>query len=453
LSRRLVSVRNHCLSPSRAHLSVDAPTASQRYGRMFPQVAPFTSDEAFLLALGRAGGVCDCGDDADTPQSDARVAAGWPIFGQFVAHDITADRSALHIHVDPSRLQNARTPRLNLESVYGDGPVGHPFLFERDDPAKCLLGDQGGDVPRNAEGLALIGDPRDDSHMLVSQFHLAVLKLHNAFVDRARSSGAPESQIFPDASRLTRWSIQWIIVNEFLPTLVGQQLAQEAVDQGPLYFNVREPFIPLEFADAAYRYGHCQIRHRYQLNRDAEAVSLFPDLLGFRRVPPERRVDWRLFFDGKGNRAQRAKKIDGRLVRGLIELPVAITGECEIEEYHSLAVRDLQRGQGVALPSGEALSRHLDIEPLTPSEVGLTSMGWSGETPLWYYLLREADVRSDGDRLGPLGGRIVAEVLVGLLKADSSSYLNAAEPGWAPPFASADASPIAQMLAWDGRIG
>lgn len=80
-------------------------------------------------------------------------------------------------------------------------------------------------------------------------------------------------------------------------------------------------------------------------------MPLFPDLLGFRAVPPERKIDWALFFDAPGAiPAQRSKKIDGRLVRALIELPVAVTGECEIEDYHSLAVRDLQRGQGVGLP-------------------------------------------------------------------------------------------------------
>src|SRR5262245_18127878 len=161
LTSRSSSIRSHCLSPSRSVQRIDAPPASQRYAKMFPQVPSFASDEQFLLALGRAGGVCDCRNTADSAGAESTVAAGWPIFGQFVAHDITADRSALQIHADPARLQNARMPKLNLESVYGDGPVGHPFLFTRDDSAKFLLGEDGGDVPRNAEGLALIGDPRD----------------------------------------------------------------------------------------------------------------------------------------------------------------------------------------------------------------------------------------------------------------------------------------------------
>lgn len=109
-------------------------------------------------------------------------------------------------------------------------------------------------------------------------------------------------------------------------------------------------------------------------------------------------------------------------MRALIELPISVTGECEVEDYHSLAVRDLQRGQGVGLPSGEAVARFMRIAPLTAEQVGLASSGWRGETPLWYYILREADICTDGHRLGPVGGRIVAEVLVGLIDTDPTSF-------------------------------
>ena len=443
------SAMDHCLSPARVRHRVDAATAPQRYARMFPHVPPFTADEEFLHALGRAGGVCDCGAEVDDPGSDAEGAAGWPIFGQFIAHDVTADRSALQIHAEVSELRNARSPKLNLEGLYGDGPVGHPFLFQRDDPAKFLLGAGGGDLPRNSQGIALCGDPRDDSHLLVSQIHLAMLKVHNAFVDQARAVGVESSQVFAHAARHTLWSYHWIVLHEFLPMLVGQALVDELLAEGPRHYLPKpEPYIPLEFADAAYRYGHCQIRQRYQLNRRSAPLPLFPDLLGFHAVPPEHRVEWDLFFDTPGSRtAQRAKKIDGKLVRPLIQLPAAITGDLEVADYHSLAMRDLQRGQGTALPSGEALARHLHIPPLSAGEVGLVKIGWSGETPLWYYILREADVRAGGNRLGPLGGRIVAEVLIGLLRYDSTSLLNAGAD-WRPHFGGSDQTSLAQLFAW-----
>jgi hypothetical protein len=321
-------------------------------------------------------------------------------------------------------LQNARSPQLNLETLYRDGPTGHPFLYQRDDPAKFLLGLDGADLQRNAEGIAVIGDPRNDSHMLMSQLHLAMLKAHNAFVDEVRQTGTASDRVFEESAQQLRWHYQWIILNEFLPSLVEQALIDQVLKEGPRWFrSTRGGFIPLEFADAAYRYGHSQIRHHYQLNLQTDPVPLFPDLLGFRAIPRERTVEWTLFFDTHGAApAQRSKRIDGKLVRALIALPVAVTGECEIDDYHSLAVRDLQRGQGVGLPSGEAVARHMGIAPLTAQQVGIASTGWKGETPLWYYILREADACTAGNRLGPVGGRIVTEVLVGLIDADAGSF-------------------------------
>jgi Animal haem peroxidase len=433
MKQSTASVRSHCLSPARERVAIDAPLGPATYARMFPELPSFQADEQFLHVLGSAGGLCDCGDVDDSAESLADTAAGWPIFGQFVAHDITADRSTLRVHTNTAELHNARSPKLNLESLYGDGPTGDPFLYQRDDPAKFLIGLDGTDIQRNAEGTAIIGDPRNDSHMLISQLHLAVLRAHNAFVDDARRAGVPEGCVFDEAARQLRWHYQWIVLHEFLPALVGPALVDQVLKEGPrCYRPGRDAFIPLEFADAAYRYGHSQIRHRYHLNLQSNPVPLFPDLLGFRAVPREHAVDWKLFFDAPGaESAQRAKKMDGKLVKALIELPVAVTGETEIEAYHSLAVRDLQRGQGVGLPSGEAVARHLGIAPLTADEVGIASTGWHGETPLWYYILREADVCAGGHRLGPVGGLIVAEVLVGLVSADATSFLQSRQ-AWRP---------------------
>src|SRR5712671_2013123 len=185
----MTSLRTHCLSPARASMPIDAPVGPATYARMFPGLPALDVDEALLRAIGRSGGLCDCGDATDAPESLGDVAAGWPIFGQFVAHDITADRSPLRSHVDPMRLQNARAPQLNLECLYGDGPVGHPFLYQRSDAAKLLTSPAGDDVLRNREGTAIIGDPRNDSHVLMSQMHLAFVHAHNALVDRVRARG------------------------------------------------------------------------------------------------------------------------------------------------------------------------------------------------------------------------------------------------------------------------
>jgi hypothetical protein len=403
------------------------------YGRLFPELPSFSAEQDFLFALGRAGGLCDCGNEADEPSSLASVAAGWPFFGQFVAHDITADRSSPQAHADLSQLRNARSPQLNLEGLYGDGPVGHPFLFQRNDPAKLLTSPGGRDPPRNTEGTAIIGDPRNDSHVVVSRMHIAFIHAHNTFVDRARASGQPEARVFAVAARELVWHYQTVVLREFLPSLIGAELTDLIMRGDRRYYRPRDqPFIPLEFADAAYRYGHSQIRHAYQLNAAGGAVPIFPDLVGFRPVAPEHQIEWSRLFDAAGAPpAARAKKIDGRLVGSLIALPVALTGASDVKEFHSLAVRDLMRGQGVGLPSGEAVARRMGEPPLTAVEVGTSRAGWSGETPLWYYVLREADVHHAGDRLGPVGSRIVGEVLVGLLDLDPSSVRHA-PASWTP---------------------
>jgi hypothetical protein len=417
-----VPVRDHCLAPERVGAPLDE---ADRYGRMFDLPA-LEVDEALFHRIGSAGGFSDAGDS----HGDARAEAGWPFFGQYVAHDLTADRSPLRAHADLSALRNMRSPRANLESLYGGGPVGSPYLYRRDDPAKLLEDD--GDVPRNRERIALVGDPRNDTHVFMSQMQVAFIRAHNALVDQLRVGGVVEGDLFAEGRRALTWHYQWLIVNDFLPGVIGRELVDELLDDGPRYYNPRPvPFIPVEFADAAYRYGHSQIRQRYRLQPGGAARPLFPDLIGFGPVG-ERRVDWSLLFDVPGHPpAQRAKPIDGRLAHTLIELPTAITGEVETPAYHSLAARDLQRGEGTGLPSGESVARVLGVEPLSRDDIGLDRHGWRGETPLWLYVLREAAVRRGGEQLGPVGGRIVGDVLVGIIADDPESYL-AVDPDWTP---------------------
>ena len=128
--------------------------------------------------------------------------------------------------------------------------------------------------------------------------------------------------------------------------------------------------------------------------------------MGFGPVTPERAVDWTLQIDVAGHpAAQRAKRIDARLPASLIALPTQISGSEPGTDYASLANRDLQRGQAVGLASGEAIARRLGVPPLSPEEVGLAERGWTGETPLWFYILKEAEVLHAGEQLGPVGGR------------------------------------------------
>ena len=420
--------RDHCLAPGR----VDAPTSGGRYRAMFPDLPALVADEAALHALGRPGGPCDLGSDYGD-DTDGDAAAVWPFFGQFVAHDITADRSPVTHRGDPDRVRNFRVPRANLEALYGSGPVGSPYLYAKDDPAKLLLSADGSDVPRNQEGIALIGDPRNDVHLFTSQMAVAFIKMHNRLVDRLREDGTAEDVLFEEARRATTWHYQYVILREFLPGLIGAQPATELLERGPqLYCDDGDPYIPFEFADAVYRYGHAQIRDRYQVNAGFGPLPVFPDLMGFGPVTPERTVDWALQIDVAGRpAAQRAKRIDSRLPAALIALPTQISGSQPGTDYASLANRDLQRGMAVGLASGEAIARRLDVPPLTAAQVGLAGHGWTGETPLWLYILKEAEVLHEGERLGPVGGRVVGEVLVGIVDSDPESF-RSVDPEWQP---------------------
>jgi hypothetical protein len=418
--------------------AADKPAGAARYGRMFPGLDPLDADPQLLMRAGGNGGICDAAavDRLGADGDDATEAAGWPFFGQLIAHDVTADRSPIDSGTEPGALRNARAPRLNLETIYSDGPIGSPYLFDRGDPAKFLLSPDGADVPRNQQGTALIGDPRNDVHLFSLTLHIALLRAHNRIVELLRASGVPEGDVFDRARNTLTWHYQWIAVHDFLPRLVGPSLVGQVIAEGGRWFAPppRQGYIPLEFADAAYRYGHGQIRHAYRLAAGGPAVPLFPDLMGFGPLAGDRRLDLAQVFDIPGHPpAQRAKRLDGRIAASLIRLPEQVTGAVDAAAYHSLAARDLLRGETTGLPSGEAVARHLGAAPLTAGELGKT---WPHGTPLWFYILKEAEHRGGGDRLGPVGGRIVTEVLIGLLRADPASYLGL-EPDWQPALPAA----------------
>src|SRR4029077_5903513 len=162
------------------------------------------------------------------------------------------------------------------------------------------------------------------------------------------------------------------------------------------------------------------------------SAPIFPDLAGSQPVPRERVVDWRYFLSlDNAVTPQLTKRIAPRVAHTLIDLPESIVGPAPQQEYHSLACRDLLRARALDLPSGEEIARPIGARPLSRVEVGLQEHGWTCETPLWYYVLREAEVQHRGEMLGDVGGRIVAETLVGVIDADPTSF-RSADPSWKP---------------------
>lgn len=422
-----------------------------RFGRLFPDLPAQDASGDALLRYGAAGGPLESRSEfhARLGRDNPRIAAGWPFFGQFIAHDITHDRSPLQEAEDLGTLQNFRSPRLDLECIYGAGPVGQPYLYDVRDPDRLLIGTSDsptGDLPRNAQGLALVGDARNDTHVFISQLHLAFLHFHNRVVDRLRKDGVPADQVFASASRFVRWHYQWIVLHQFLPLHVGADLVEELLEHGAKVCQFEgKPFIPVEFSDGAYRFGHAQVHEVYHVNRNLRA-PIFPDLVGICPVTAERQVDWKLYFEFPGEEApQMSRRISPQLVPALMRLPAALVGQTPRPEFSSLASRDLYRGRSVALPSGEAVARALGLTPSAQTE--MRTGGAGRETPLWLYVLAESEVQHNGEYLGDVGGRIVAEVIFELLRNDPSSLLNA--PEWRPELAGPNGDfGMADLLKW-----
>ena len=455
-----------------------------RFGRMFPALEPFAADtptvRASLMKMGKIGGIIDAQDDPmATPKdlitdpalnvnnpNNLTMTAGMTFLGQFIDHDITLDTtSSLEQQVDPEAIQNFRTPTLALDNIYGQGPANNLHLYDVNDPAKLLVEanpgspaqSRGGalrfDLPRNGQGTALIGDVRSDENIVLSQLHLAFLMFHNKCVDHVRATTGITSPnaVFLEAQRLVRWHYQWILIHEFLPKTCGQAVVDDVLKHGRKFYKWRnEPYIPVEFAVAAYRFGHSQVRPSYRMNFgpaaggdvflrlfvDTPANSANPDPNDMRGGlrQPRRFIDWQTFFDfGDGN-VRPNKRIDTKLSTVLMDLIGFPAGEPQ-----SLAQRNLLRHLTFKLPSGQAVAKVMRLPVLPVGDFSdLAPHGLDTRTPLWFYVLREAEKTQNGERLGPVGARIITEVFIGLMEGDSTSYLKR-DSSWKPTLPSAAA--------------
>jgi hypothetical protein len=426
----------------------ESPPGRGRFGRMFrlPAAKLTNSTEDALVELLLTPG----GDFNDS------VPAGYTYLGQFIDHDITFDPMSKFGEVNRIKtLVDFRSPRLDLDSLYGAGPRDQPFLYDwstgRLSGAKLLVGSSAGDgrvvydLPRNDQGRALAGDGRNDENLVVSQLHLLFIRFHNSVVDLLHHQHAEwgPMTLFEQARHHVRWHYQWIVLHDFLPRVIGRAVLRKAIAERTYYKTPNGPYIPVEFSAAAYRFGHSMVRDTYALNDLGRQVPIFDrgqagepdDLQGFRRLPPHLAIDWSRFFDLPGEKgAQSSRTIDTCLADGLGHLPPGFS-ERSIPELPRL---NLKRGKALRLPSGRAVADAMQRKPLTDSQLRLDSLkagqdAVRREPPLWYYILCEAQSRhgNGGRHLGPVGGQIVAEVLIGLLQADPTSYVNSDER-WRP---------------------
>jgi Animal haem peroxidase len=460
-----------------------------RFTQLFPNLEAARFDEADVRKLAEA--MTSPQEDRPTPETErdpeeSQIPAAYTYLGQFIDHDLTFDpTSQLREFLTPKQidgLKDYRTPRFDLDNLYGRGPSDQPYLYEPD-RIRMLLGesmsgnpyDQGArQLPRGPDGRALIGDPRNDENRIVAQLHAIFLRFHN---EVARRLGGRVT--FERVRQEVRHHYQFAVVTDFLPTVVNSETYASVFPdpRKPVYRLPGLPsdlqLMPVEFSVAAYRFGHSMIRPLYRLNTTVERRPIFSldrrdgvpaddaaDLGGFRRIPSDWAIDWQFFidlehdadpaataslFDPIDRKPQLAYKIDTSLASPLRHLPHRIAAHPSM-----LALRNLQRGATFGLPSGQDVATALGETPIPDNELLIgkataddlkkplykVAGGFEGKAPLWAYILSEAQVTSwdraapgvpENDipiKLGPVGGRIVAEVFAALLHGDRTSYLN-----------------------------
>jgi hypothetical protein len=413
---------------------------------------------------------------------DSNIPAGYTYVGQFVDHDVTLDvSSSLDVATDANTINNMRTPALDLDSLYSRGPAldPHLYVFPTAGPASAITfqlgtnrnvgtggpagaaGNAGAmvvqtnfDVPRMHNPLnpaassntAIIGDPRNDENLIVSQFHQTMLRFHNKVVELLVLAGF-SGDIFVEAKKIVTHHYQWAVVHDFLKRVCGAGAVNSAM--AGVVAPVGSAFrMPVEFAVAAYRFGHSMIRNNYWINFNFPGASL-GQVFQFNRNPnlpvlSNWVVDFNAFFTTGipvpvNNRARR---IDSVLAPGLETLP-GFAGMMAI-----LATRNLRRGLALGLPSGQGMANSFGIAPLNPAQLtaGLPANEVAvlnsnagillQKTPLWYYVLRESAVLAGGNQLGPVGAKIVADTFARILKRDANSFVNVAG-GFTPMLPSA----------------
>lgn len=427
-----------------------------RFGRMFTRQQPLYTSPESLTRLGAVHGPMSAAAIADSTDT---VPLGMVFLGQFIDHDITLDTtSSLNRVNHPETIDNFRSPALDLDCIFGEGPEDEPFLYEKRSRKLLLLtgesnqnyGQPGGlrqfDLARTAEGVAIIGDPRNDENRIVSQLQLAFIKCYNAHYQELELRYPEKSakEVYELARQKLTWQYHWIILHEFLPQMVGEGTLQKVLSEGRKYYTpCQSSFIPVEFSAAAYRFGHSMIKNFMRLKTGGPPFELFSPEIGhgFRPVQDFKEVvDWTAFFDFDGT-FQRAGQLNTKMAADLLELPPFVPAP------RSLAERNLKRGQSFLLPSGETVARCMDrpedeIKYVQDYALGLVDdfdIDMSLGIPLWYYILAEAecigrqdlDGNKPGEGLGPTGGTIVAEVLVGLIEMDENSFLNV-DRNWTP---------------------
>jgi hypothetical protein len=466
----------------RALAAAEAPPV--RVSRVGPKGTPQSA--TILRKVGRAM-IVEGGGNGNIP-------AGYTYLGQFIDHDLTMDRTTVMLGDDvrPVDMLQGRSPRLDLDSLYGNGPGdAGSAKFYKADGLHLKTGDTiaeppdgakaGHDLPRvgtgaskKAKRVALIADPRNDENLIVAQTHLAMIHFHNQVLEKLPAS-VPDTQKFTKARKKVSLHYQWLIRHDYLPRICSPSVLNDVFTGGrklvePGASPDSVPTMPVEFSVAAFRLGHSMVRPTYNWNRIFAGSSglldymfafsgLGGDLGGQIRLITSWVADFRRIYDfGAGghpglvpaSNINKARRIDTRLTDPLGHLPPSTFGGAASipfdDRRRNLAFRNLTRGAMVKLASGQQMVTKLNglgvaVTALTKAQIidgngGATldqlttaeKNAVAANTPLWFYILREAELNNG--RLNGVGARIVAETFHRAIEGSRFSILR--DPTWRP---------------------
>lgn len=455
-----------------AHARMAHSEPKGNYSRLFARTAqPVSRDqEDKLIQLGRAMRYKIEREGTLTPR------VGYTYFGQFVGHDLSHDSTPLEgPYAEPELTPNYRTPSFDLDHIYGRGPELSPFLYEGEQGKESFK--VGATTPQGylrdlpvEHGMVLIGDLQDTrnlDNLILRQLHVVFLKFHNEAI-RQLSSNPPtitgienlgSGTLFDRARRLVRWHYQWIIRHDFLPRIVHPEVWNYQERRVPYLPKPGQSYsVPIEFSLAAYRFGHSMVRNAYRLNCRTKRV-LIGELMTLGQkaspIPDDYLLEWGTFFDGLPTSGPPASSsfIDTSVsvaMHGLSPSTIRLSNSLEPPDPSNLPIRTLLRGARAGLPSGQEVADALFAQGRIKSSDRLTAaqltqdtcdetggilqeIGFEQNTPLFYYVLKEAELTGEGLILGPVGSHIVSEVLQGALEADPDGYMSMVGPNWSLP--------------------
>jgi len=431
--------------------------------KMFPKLESWADEsgvteqceaEKIAAVLGSSGGIMH---DVNSSSGDSLVPAAYTFFAQFVDHDLTLDTTS-NLHGDPisskevNHLPNLRSASLDLDSVYGFGPEASPFLYDQGQAGRLLIGNDvnENDVPRNTDGTALIGDPRNDENLFTSQIQLLFLKFHNRRII---------GRSFEEAQMDVRFHYQWIVLYDFLKRICDKNIYKQVIGNLGKFpkFDIKDKCgricMPVEFSVAAYRFGHTLVRSHYPANGEYPVIDLFDERFGtegFSAIPEELTIDWRFLLDvDPCHDYVHSKAFNHLLADELIRMPDPVVGRFASDNDRSLAFRNLLRAYALGLPSGQAVAQEIKAKGYSIPANGpdmFELSGWkcldpaqqkklASSTPLFLYLMAEAGDKNlgNGQNLGPVGSAILLEVFITMLK-ECESILNPPKKykGWKP---------------------